>query len=387
MTRMVPGLVSTIIPVYNRPVLLAEAVQSALAQTYRPIEIIIVDDGSSDATGEVGRRLAAEYPDIVRYVWQPHTVLPSSGWTIARNRGLAEVSGEFVQFLDSDDLLMPRKFECQVSGLRARPECGISYCFTREYLIGATPLDHSARRTGVTHTHLFPHVLDGKFWPAPAPLYRREVVDANGPFGDFSAYEDWEYECRAAARGVRLDHCREFLADKRATYLVEARPKSVPVHALRDAAVVFERVLGYARAARVSDAVLERSATRLFRLARKCAVEGHADAAHRLLDLADSTASVFGRIRLAAFRTTCRAAGLEQASAWTDRIVRSRIAVTLARVRRWPARAAARWGYRLDRAADVIADQPLHRWPALLRRAWLMRRSRPRGGHGWWSRK
>lgn len=376
MTRVVPGLVSTIIPVYNRPDLLAEAVHSVLAQTYRPIEVVIIDDGSTDATGEVGRRLAAEFPEVVRYLWQPHAVLPASGWTLARNRGLEEISGEFVQFLDSDDLLMPHKFERQVEGLEARPECGISYCFTREYLISAPPVDRPSRRSGLTETQLFPRILDGKLWPAPAPLYRREVVEANGPFGDYSAYEDWEYECRAAARGVRLHHCRDFLADKRATYLLEHRPRTVPAHALKDAAVVFERVLDHARTAAVSRSALARYSTRLFRLARKCAVAGHADAAVRLLELSVSAAGLYGRVQLAAFSTLRWAIGLERAAAWTDRLARSRLVFVVVQMRRWPARATARWRYRVERAQELIAGQPWSRWPRLLATAWRSRRSR-----------
>ncbi|HYE84800.1 MAG TPA: glycosyltransferase [Vicinamibacterales bacterium] len=376
MPSLTAGLVSTIIPVYQRPGLLEEAVASVLAQTYRPIEILIVDDGSTDATGDVGRRLASEHPNIVRYYWQPHAVFPASGWTHARNRGLAEIRGEFVQFLDSDDLLLPRKFERQVAGLRAHPECGISYCFVREYPIGTTPVDRPARRTGITETQLFPKVLDGKFWPAPAPLYRRDVVDANGLFGDYSAYEDWEYECRAAARGVRLHHCREFLADKRATHLLEQRPSSVPAHALGHASIVFERVLGYARTADVGDRVLARFATRLFRLARRCAVEGHPEAADRLLVLSASAASVFGRGRLLVFAALRRAVGLERAAAWTDRAVRSRPAHALVQLRRWPARASARWRYRLGRARQLMSTHPPARWPLVLGRAWMSRQSR-----------
>ncbi len=65
---VVPGLVSTIIPVYNRAEMLCEAVESVLAQTYRPVEIIISDDGSTDETPRVAQSLANEYSDVIRYV-------------------------------------------------------------------------------------------------------------------------------------------------------------------------------------------------------------------------------------------------------------------------------------------------------------------------------
>ena len=118
----VAGLVSTIIPVHNRAALLREAVASVLAQTYRPIEIIIVDDGSTDDTPGVADSLAAGSPDAIAVVHQGNT-----GPGLAREAGRQKARGEFIQYLDSDDVLLPRKFEFQILGLRSSPECGIAY--------------------------------------------------------------------------------------------------------------------------------------------------------------------------------------------------------------------------------------------------------------------
>src|SRR5690606_31994309 len=99
-----PGLVSVIIPTYNRSGLLLEALDSLARQTYRPIEAIVVDDGSSDDTPEAVNRwisgLVSGDGLRVRYHRQSNKGAPS-----ARNRGLIESRGEFIQFLDSDDLL------------------------------------------------------------------------------------------------------------------------------------------------------------------------------------------------------------------------------------------------------------------------------------------
>lgn len=116
MTPLQRALVSTIIPVRNRAALLTEAVNSVLAQTYRPIEILIIDD-SIDATKDVARAFAAAHPGTI-------TVLAQDGRGIgaARNIGLRAATGEFVQFLDSDDLLMPDKFARQVTAPRADPQ-------------------------------------------------------------------------------------------------------------------------------------------------------------------------------------------------------------------------------------------------------------------------
>src|SRR5262245_34526643 len=109
---MIRDLVSTIIPVYNRPDLLVDAVHSVLAQTYRPIEVIIVDDGSTDSTPQIARDLADRHPQVIRWIRQTN-----GGPGRARQTGLETARGEYVQYLDSDDLLLPRKFELQVAAL------------------------------------------------------------------------------------------------------------------------------------------------------------------------------------------------------------------------------------------------------------------------------
>ena len=122
----VSGLVSTIIPVHNRAGLLREAVASVLAQSYRPIEIIIVDDGSTDDTPHVADMLAADPSGDISVVHQANR-----GQGLAREAGRLRAMGEFIQYLDSDDLLLPDKFDLQVTGLRADPQCGVAYGFTR----------------------------------------------------------------------------------------------------------------------------------------------------------------------------------------------------------------------------------------------------------------
>ena len=114
----IPGLVSVIIPVHNRPGVLQEAVRSALEQTYRPLEIVIVDDGSSDSTGLVADDLASAHPGVIQVIHQEN-----GGPGVARQRGLEQSRGEYIQFLDSDDLLLPGKFAAQVSALEGQPEC------------------------------------------------------------------------------------------------------------------------------------------------------------------------------------------------------------------------------------------------------------------------
>ena len=104
-------LISVIIPVYNGERYLGEAIESVLGQTYRPIEIIVVDDGSTDESAYV----AQQFP--VRYYFQQH-----SGPGAARNLGVEHSRGEFVAFLDADDLWVPEKLAWQLAAFAARPE-------------------------------------------------------------------------------------------------------------------------------------------------------------------------------------------------------------------------------------------------------------------------
>ena len=111
-------LVSVIIPTYNRADLVAQAVQSVLNQTYSNIETIVVDDGSTDNTREVLRK----YQDRISYVYQER-----SERSKARNEGFRHSRGNYIAFLDSDDIWLPTKIEKQVQVLNEKPDVGLVY--------------------------------------------------------------------------------------------------------------------------------------------------------------------------------------------------------------------------------------------------------------------
>ena len=110
----VPGLVSVVIPVLDGQRFLAEAIQSVLDQTYEPVEVIVVDDGSTDGSAAIARSFAG-----VQVIEQAN-----SGPAGARNAGIAAAGGEFLAFVDADDVVPPDKLELQVSHLREHPEVG-----------------------------------------------------------------------------------------------------------------------------------------------------------------------------------------------------------------------------------------------------------------------
>jgi glycosyltransferase involved in cell wall biosynthesis len=114
-----PPAVSVIIPTYNCARYLPEAIDSVLAQTYRDFEIIVVDDGSTDSTQEV----LAPYGDQIRVIRQAN-----AGRGAARNAGILAAQGEYIAFLDADDLWLPQKLERQMPLFGERPQIAWAYC-------------------------------------------------------------------------------------------------------------------------------------------------------------------------------------------------------------------------------------------------------------------
>jgi hypothetical protein len=286
---LVEGLVSTIIPVHNRPLLLREAVASVLAQTYRPIEIVIVDDGSTDDTAQSIAALAAGYPSIVR-----HLRIPNGGPGAAREAGRVIAHGEFIQYLDSDDLLLPCKFELQVGGLRMHPQCGVAYGRTHYCAYGEVPDERPWKRTGEHIETMFPSMLQARWWGTSTPLYRRVVLDRAGAWSRLKTEEDWEYDCRIACQGMRLHFCQEAVSHEREhSGWRLSRGGSRDAEKLRDRAEAHRLILGHAQRAGISSdsAEMQHFARELFLLARQCGAAGLSDEAQMLFDLAHSAST------------------------------------------------------------------------------------------------
>ncbi len=113
-----PPVASVVIPTYNQPALLLETLDTVMAQTFADLEVVVIDDGSTDDTAARVREYAARHDRPIRLVTQPN-----GGIGAARNRGIDEATGRYVALLDHDDLWMPRKLEEQVGFMEARPRC------------------------------------------------------------------------------------------------------------------------------------------------------------------------------------------------------------------------------------------------------------------------
>jgi len=184
--------VSVIVPVYNGAAFLRQALESVLVQTRAASEVIVVDDGSSDASG----RIVAEFP-AVRYLRKAN-----GGPASARNHGIAAASFEFVAFIDQDDLWHPAKLERQLACFEENP--GLDLCYTLVDLFWEPELGAEAR------AHLDqPRTRGVPGYSTPTLLARRAAFERVGPldaalwFGDGT---DWTMRAMDAGLRVRLLH-------------------------------------------------------------------------------------------------------------------------------------------------------------------------------------
>ena len=166
-----PELVSVIIPCYNQAHFLGEAIESVLAQSYQFVEIIVVDDGSTDNTAQ----LATSF-EGVRCLSQSNMGLAG-----ARNAGLSASSGTFVVFLDADDRLLPNSLQDGVSSLRANPECAFVYGHVNLIASDGSALS-TPRQVAVRENHYLELLRHNYIWTTGAAVYRRSALDAIGGF-------------------------------------------------------------------------------------------------------------------------------------------------------------------------------------------------------------
>jgi glycosyltransferase involved in cell wall biosynthesis len=176
-------LVSVIIPVYNGDQYLDDTLQSILSQNYAPVEIIVVDDGSTDKTADLVRAY-----DTIHYIYQ-HNQGPSS----ARNTGIAASQGEFVAFLDADDMWVPEKLSLQVGYLIQHPDVGFVYAYRR--MILEKGIEVPPWYIDKDHPALF----------AGALVARRNIFDNVGVFNpEYRFGENAEWLARAKDAGISM---------------------------------------------------------------------------------------------------------------------------------------------------------------------------------------
>jgi glycosyltransferase involved in cell wall biosynthesis len=187
--RMNIGQVSVIMPVYNAARFLAQALASVAAQTYAPVELLLIDGGSTDATEAIAQAHAAQHGPLR---WLPQTGV---GLAAAWNTGLAAAAGEFVAFLDSDDVWLPNKLDRQVAYLRAHPEAAFVIGQVEYFLEPGSPPPLTMK----------PEIFHGDYLARMpgALLARRSLFDAVGVYDpSYGISTDIEWFARVMALGV-----------------------------------------------------------------------------------------------------------------------------------------------------------------------------------------
>ncbi len=196
-------LVSVIIPCYNQGRYLAQAVGSVLCQSYRPVEVVVVNDGSREDLQAI-----ADSP-TVRHVWQPH-----AGVSAARNAGFRQSAGSYVVFLDSDDRLTPNAVADGLQAFAGDREAAAAIGLCR--MIGEDGDPRPFEQRGNLGDDLYLELLRNNFvWMPAQVLYRREVLATGGPFDSrVNACADYDLYLRIA-RARRLVVHDKVVADYR----------------------------------------------------------------------------------------------------------------------------------------------------------------------------
>lgn len=199
---MIP-LVSILVPAFDAAPWIGETLASALAQTHPRCEIIVIDDGSRDNTLAVARAIAARHPGRIRVESQAN-----AGASAARNHALRLSRGDFIQYLDADDLLSPRKIELQLARLAAAPAGALATCRWGRFETdpaAARFVDDAVYRDFFPLAWLLLHVGAGAMMHPAAWLLPRSLADRVGPWDEsLSLNDDGEYFARVVLASACL---------------------------------------------------------------------------------------------------------------------------------------------------------------------------------------
>ena len=193
------NLVSVIIPAHNRLFFLEETVHSVTSQTYKNLEIIIVDDVSLPSVKD---SLSINDPRI-KIISNAKNLGPGASREIGRKIAV----GNYLAFLDSDDYCHPQKIDAQVKLLRDHPNVGMCYCTTKKF--AKLPINGDETIWAISDqsfTNILPIILYQRPWATGSCLWTREATDRIGEWSNFWVGEDIEYEARAGCLGIEITH-------------------------------------------------------------------------------------------------------------------------------------------------------------------------------------
>ncbi|MBD2250028.1 glycosyltransferase family 2 protein [Nostoc parmelioides] len=183
--------ISVIIPAYNAERTILETISSVQQQTFSDFELIIINDGSIDRTLELIQNIQDERLKIFSY--------ENGGLPVARNRGIYRAIGEFIAFLDADDLWTPDKLELQLAALQQNPEAGVAYSWT--YFMDEQGKSSIPGVSLFFEGNVQANLLVNNFLASGSnPLIRKQAIKSVGEFDSkYTACEDWDYWLRLSA--------------------------------------------------------------------------------------------------------------------------------------------------------------------------------------------
>lgn len=198
--KAVKGLISVIVPTYNRTQYLSEALESIFSQTYKDLEVIVVDDGSSVNVKDA----IAGYLDKVTLIQQPHTGLSS-----ALNQGIKSSHGEFIAFLDDDDCWSPLYLEKCYCAFTSNPDVACVYTDVR-YFKGTNRTQLIQMKLRRASGNILEALIKGNFIPINSAVVRRKCFTKAGLFDErLYGFMDWDMWLRIAQAGFKFHYVDE----------------------------------------------------------------------------------------------------------------------------------------------------------------------------------
>lgn len=225
-TKFTPGLISVIIPLYKQGRFIPVAFDSLIAQSYSNWEAIVVDDGSPDEGADITREYSQRDARI-KLIQQSN-----AGTSAAKNTGLLHSKGEFIQFLDADDLLFADKFKNAIDIFNQKAEVDFVYTNVRYFDDG----DQTNLRYGLdkgsakwvkefngNSFEILPQLTEGNLFTIHMPIFRRKLLARSGIFLDIlRGAEDWDLWFRIIALGIEI----HYDANPQSLALVRVHPTS-----------------------------------------------------------------------------------------------------------------------------------------------------------------
>jgi glycosyltransferase involved in cell wall biosynthesis len=202
-------LVSIIVTVYNKGPYVGQTIQSVFYQTYLNLEVVVVDDGSTDDSGKILAAMAIAEPRLKIYGQE------NAGVSLARNRGLELATGDYVIILDGDDLLYPEFVQKTIEHFRSHPNIDVVHTSWDRIDANGNKIETV---TAPESDDYLRDLLLGNMFSLSAMMFRRGILDRAGGFAQVTV-EDWEYLGRLAKLGARFNRLADVLSAFRETAL------------------------------------------------------------------------------------------------------------------------------------------------------------------------